>query len=255
MRIRSMCSGEVLLVVETGEDGALDGVHLFHGVDGEKLVLLLIETEDGSGLSVVGAHSLDEGLLVVIRSLDESITGLVVLALNLGRVELDVVRSAGSLVNTAAFNSLDEDLVINLELNNLIDALALSSHHRVELLSLNGSSGEAIEEHAVEASRRGHVLLEQTDDELVVDEATSGHDILGLLAELSASGNGISEHVAGSEMADAKILGDGGSLSALAGTGRTNQDNVHLGLGGANGASLNLGHDGVSANVLEIHDL
>ena len=82
---------------------------------------------------MVGTHSLDEGLLVVIGSLHKIVTGQVILTSNLGRVELDVVRSAGSLVNTAAFNSLDEDLVINLELNNLIDALALSSHHRVEL--------------------------------------------------------------------------------------------------------------------------
>jgi hypothetical protein len=60
------------------------------------------------------------------------------------------------------------------------------------------------------------LTLDHTDDDLVRNESSSVHDLLGLLAELSTLLDLVAEHVTGSEVADVVLLLDGGGLSTLA---------------------------------------
>ena len=60
------------------------------------------------------------------------------------------------------------------------------------------------------------VVLDHVDHDLVADESTVIHDLLGLHTDLGLVGNGSAEHVTSSQMADAVLLLDAGGLGALA---------------------------------------
>ena len=66
----------------------LDGLH---GIDGLEDVTLVEVRENGGSLAMVGLHSAAEDFCVVILALNQGLTGEVILATNLGRVELNVV--------------------------------------------------------------------------------------------------------------------------------------------------------------------
>jgi len=172
--------------------------------------------KDRAGLLVEGLEAGTEGVLVVIRALDEGLTSDVVLALNLGGVELDVVAAAGSLVDTAAGDALDKNLVVNLEVDNVIDLLALLGKNLVEHLGLLHVAGESIEEETLGTGRGVDVLLDETDDKVIIDELASLHDALSLEAERGASSDSLAEHVTGSQVAGTVVEAELGALGTLA---------------------------------------
>lgn len=80
--------------------------------------LSLIVIRDRRRLLVIVREARFECLGIVILSLNQVLARLVVLAFDLGWVEFDVVRSAGRRVNSAAFDTLDEDGVVEGELDD-----------------------------------------------------------------------------------------------------------------------------------------
>lgn len=63
---------------------------------------------------------------------------------------------------------------------------------------------------------RLQLVLDHTDHDLIRDQSTGIHDLLGLLAELGLLADLVSEHVTGSQVADAVLLLQVGGLSTLA---------------------------------------
>ena len=139
-------------------------------------MLLVIVGEDGGSLCVVGLHSLSQDLGVIVLALDKRLASEVVLALNLGWVELDVVRSATCGVNAATLNSLNKNVIVDLELNSLVDLLATRAEHAVELLSLNSGSGEAVKQESSLALGVLGGIVNESNNNLVRNELTSVHN-------------------------------------------------------------------------------
>ena len=181
---------------------------------------------DRSRVLVVVREAGFQGLSVVIWSLNQVLAGHVVLALDFGRIELDVVGAAGGRVNSSALNTLHKNLVIQLELNNKVNFLAALSQHVVEHLGLIEGSRETIQEQALLVFRLGELLLEQGDHQIIRDKATTFHDLISLLADLGALLHSGSEKVSRGYVADAQLVLDDWSLSTLTAARWTQQDYV-----------------------------
>lgn len=120
-------------------------------------------------------------------------------------------------MDKTAGDARDEEGVVDLELNGVVNLLLLGLKHGVELDGLGDGAGEAVEDEAVLALLvRLELRLDHVDHDVVRDKAAGVHNLLGGLAELGLSLDLSAEHVAGSEVADAVLVGNGGSLGALA---------------------------------------
>lgn len=203
-------------LAEDGEHAGPDQLLILGSVDLGPETLLLVVIDDGNGLLVVGDETLLESLGVVVGALDEGLTGDVVLHGDLGGSELLVVGATGGDVDQATSDAGDEEVVIDGELDNGVQALLLVLQHGIQLLSLDNSAGESIENESVLALLVVlQVVLDHVDHDLVTDESTSIHDLLGLHTDLGLVGNGSAEHVTGGQVADAVLLLDLGSLGTL----------------------------------------
>ena len=202
---------------------------------------------------MIASHALDEGLASVILTVHQRLTSDVVLALNLGRVERQVIRATGSLMDATSLDSLSEHVLVHVELENAVDIHVLALEHRVELLGLSHSSGEAVEKDASLALGLAQVVLDKTNDEVVGDELAALHDAISLFAELGASSYCVTEHVASCEMADAEVVSDLGALGSLTGAGGSDHDHIHGRALGALVPALDLGEKVLKANAAKIH--
>ena len=155
-------------------------------------------------------------------------------------------------MNSSSFNSLYENVIINLEFNNSVDFLSSGLEHRVKLLDLNRGTWDTVEEHASLALWLIHLLLEKVDDELVTHEISSSHNILSLLYEFGSLGNSISEEISSSQMADAKLVFDNWSLSSLSSSWWAHHDDVHCWFSHAYCSSLDFGEKVVKLCVSKI---
>ena len=136
----------------------------------------------------------------------------------LGGRELDMVRPSGGRVDQPASDPPDQQRVINLELNCLIQ-LDTSSHmgqHVIELLGLGHGPGEAVKNEAAGTISPRQVVLDEIHHELVRHKLPGIHQRLGLLANISASGHGGTQHVTGGKVAHTKGGHKLGGLGALA---------------------------------------
>ena len=141
---------------------------------------------------MVGLHSAAEDFGVIVLALDEGFTSEIVMTLNLRGVELDMVGTTGGRVDTTALNTLNKDIVIDLELNSLVNDCLLLLEHAIELLSLDSGSWETVKEHSALTLGLLRGILNQTNNELIGNEFTTVHNLLSLLAELCALSNSIS---------------------------------------------------------------
>jgi len=193
---------------------------------------LLVVADDGSRLGVVGSKALLEGLRVVVGALDKGLASDVILHVLLGRVEGAVVGASGSGVDEAAGNAGDEQGVVDLQLDSVLKLLVARLEHSIESLSLGDCTGEAVEDEAVRLVRRLalrwlcnscataaercplagfatdrsdipslallvvlQLLLNHANDDVIADETTLVHDLLGFPAERSLLGDLGSQHV------------------------------------------------------------
>ncbi len=156
-------------------------------------------------------------------------------------------------MDAATLDSLGKHALVHVEFENAVNVHFLVLEHSVELLSLSDSAREAVEEDASLTLRVAQVVLDETNNEIVGDKLTTLHDTVSLLSKLGASSNSVTEHVAGSEMADAKIVLDFGALGSLSGAGGSNHDHVHSGAFGALVAALDLGKEVVKVDGAKIH--
>ena len=98
-------------------------------------------------------------------------------------------------------------------------------------LGLRNSSRETVQNETLLASRAVDVVLDDVDHDIVAHESSGVHGLLSTQTVLRSyhsnehpfptSGNSVAEHIASSEMANAILLLDLGSLSSLSATGRS----------------------------------
>lgn len=201
--------------------------------------------QDGDGLAMVSRQSLHKGRGGIVGTLHEGLTGLVILhglrhglAVGtelhaLGRGKLDMVRPAGLLVNPAAADTLLQDLVGYLQLNDLGNGGTLLGEHLVEGLGLDKGAGEAVEDETEAAVGLLDAVADDADDDVIGHEAAGLHDGGGLETNLGLGGDGGTEHVAGGELGDGEEVLDLGTVSSLPCAGRAEQDhNVARPVGG-----------------------
>lgn len=176
---------------------------------------LLVVSNDRTSLVVVGGQSLLESTLVVVAALNKRLASEIVGHVCLWWVEDLVVGAARSRVDQAACDSCNKELVVDAKLNGVLEGLLHRHKHRVEALSLGDCAREAVEDESGRVSnlfvvprksRCAPVLallvalelaLDHANDNLVADEATLVHDLLGLSAELRLLCDLGAQHVTG----------------------------------------------------------
>jgi len=80
---------------------------------------------DGSGLRVMVVQSSLQSISIVVSSLNQIFTCLIIFTFNLWGVEFDMIRSSRWLMNSSSFNTLDKKFVIKFKFNDLGDFLAI----------------------------------------------------------------------------------------------------------------------------------
>lgn len=136
-------------LAEDGEHAGPDQLLILGSVDLGPQTLLLVVLDNRDGLLVVGDETLLEGLGVVVGALDEGLAGEVVLHGDLGGSELLVVGATGGDVDQATCDTGDEEVVVDGELDNGVQGLLLVLQHGIQLLSLDNSAGESIENESI----------------------------------------------------------------------------------------------------------
>lgn len=136
-------------LAEDGEHAGPDQLLILGSVDLGPETLLLVVLDNGDGLLVVGDETLLEGFSIVVGTLDEGLAGDVVLHGDLGGSELLVVGATGGDVDQATGDAGDEEVVVDGELDNGVQGLLLVLQHGIQLLSLDNSAGESIENESI----------------------------------------------------------------------------------------------------------
>jgi len=72
-------------------------------------------------------------------------------------------------VDTATLNTLNKDVIIDLEFNSLVDGSVLGLKHAFEFLGLDIGSGETVKEHSALALGLLGGILNETNDDLIGD--------------------------------------------------------------------------------------
>src|SRR5690606_33061171 len=170
---------------------------------------LLVEVHQRLGLGVVDLQTLAYGLFLVVLTLDQLFTGHIVLAGLLRRIVFQVVGATG----TAA----DDLLVVHGNFQNVID-LDACVH---QCLGLGNGARKAVQQEAVGAIILSNTLVDQTNDQLVGDQAAGIHHFLDLLAQFGTGLDCGTQHVAGGDLRNIEPLADELGLCALARAGGT----------------------------------
>ena len=156
-------------------------------------------------------------------------------------------------MDSTAFDSISENVLINVEFEDAIDVHVLALEHGVKLLSLGNVTGEAVKKNTTLALGIAKVCLNESNDELIGHELTALHDTISCLTEFRAGSDCVTEHVTGSQVADAKVIFDAWALSSLAGTWGSNHDDVHSGALGAFVSTFDLSEELIEIDVAKIH--
>ena len=159
---------------------------------------------------------------IVVLTDDEICAALVALALNLRRKRLHVVSSLAGGARAATGNAILDHGVGHVDQHHGADLGACL----LENVGLRHIAREAIEKHGDVASGLGDYILDHGGYELIWDELSGFHEVLGGLARLSAFRNGTTQKVSRRDVLEISVLGCELSRNrTLARTGRTQQNN------------------------------
>ena len=158
-------------------------------------------------------------------------------------------------MDTATLNTLNKDVIIDLEFNSLVDGSVLGLKHAFEFLSLDIGSGETVKEHSALALGLLGSILNETNNYLIGDKLTAVHNCLSLLAKLGALRNSVSQHISGGEVAETQLISDARSLSTLSGSWGSNEHDVLLGFVLADFSSLKLSKEVLKLEVSKVGHL
>ena len=211
-----------LVLVEGLSNAGGDLVNIIVSVDVGNLLTVVLQHGGGLGVELVEAGA--ELVLGIVAAVHQGLAGHVVLALHLGRAEVGVVGAATGRVDPATSHALHEKLVVDVQVDDLVDADVLLLEQTVQDLGLVDSSGETVQDKALVALRALDSVGNNTSNNLITHELASIHKRLSLEADLGAVLDGISEHVTSGQVAQAVLLLNSGSLGSLASTRRAEKD-------------------------------
>ena len=134
-----------------------------------------------------------------------------------------MVAAAGSRVDTAAGHAFDDFRIGHCDFENEIDGDARG----LQGFSLRNGAGEAVKEEALLAVVLREAFLHKADDDVVAYQAALIHNDLSSLAEFGTGLHRGAEHVARGNLRNAEVFFNEGSLRALAGTRRSDENQTH----------------------------
>ena len=173
---------------------------------------------------MVDRKALHHDFFFVVVALHQGLARHIVLTLNLRGVVLDVVAAAGSRVNAAARHAFNDFRIGNRDFQNEVD------RHTGGLqgLRLGNRARKPVKEESLLAVILREAFLHKTDDDVVAHKSPLIHDDLGGLAEFGAGLDSSAQHVARGNLGNAEALLNESGLSALTGTGRSDENQTHL---------------------------
>ena len=110
---------------------------------------LAVVADQGLGLLVIDLKALQDGFLLVVVALDQRLAGGVVLALDLGRIEFDMIGAAGGHMHTTAAHAIDDLAIRHIDFEHEVDRHAGILHG----VGLRNRARETVEHVAVSCSR------------------------------------------------------------------------------------------------------
>mmetsp|Transcript_6315 Transcript_6315/g.25625 ORF Transcript_6315/g.25625 Transcript_6315/m.25625 type:complete len:609 (+) Transcript_6315:468-2294(+) len=230
-----------------GSQGALrDVVHRPQALDAPVLGRIGVATggplrvviDQRARLRGIDVEALADRGFLVIGALDQVLAGFVILALDLGRIELDVVGTTRRRVRAAAAHAFDDGIEGHVDFEHVIELDAGGLHG----IGLRDGARETVEQETVGAIGLGNAFLDQGNDQVVADQGTGLHHRIGLETQRGAGLDGCTQHVAGGDLRNAESLADEGGLGAFAGARGAQKNQSHgspFGVGTMNTSRLN----------------
>lgn len=212
----------LVLLIKRLADLVSDQINVVIGINVGHLGTVVLKHRGSLLVELVQAGT--KLLLSVITTLDQGLTSDIVNTSNLGRVEPDVVRATRRRVDQAASDTLNQQLIVNVQVDNTIDGLTLLLQEIIQDTSLVDGTRETIQDETLAALRTIDGLSDDTSDDIITNQLASLHDGLGLATHLGTILHGFAKHVTGGQVAQAVLLLDARSLGSLASTRRTKED-------------------------------
>lgn len=138
-----------LLLLEDVQEALPDLPRLLAGVDLPPDARLLVVTDNRTGLLVVRAQPLRQGVGIVVAPLDQGLARDVVDHLLDWRGEDLVVAAAAGRVDETSCDAANEQVVVDLQLNGVLERSLSLVQHAIELLGLGDCAWESIEDEPV----------------------------------------------------------------------------------------------------------
>lgn len=168
-------------------------------------------------------QALTYGLFLIVFTGGQLFAGHVVFAFNLRRVEFDVVNAARSSVYATTHDTVNDQLVRNVEFKNVVHVDACFFHG----ISLRNSTREAIKQETITAVFLSNTLFYQRDHQLISHQLTGVHDVFRLFAQLGARFHGSTQHITGGDLRNTILLHDELSLSSFTRARSAKQNDTH----------------------------
>ena len=140
---------------------------------------------------------------------------------------MDVEHPTAVLTGTAARDALDQQLGFDVELHHGIERLPDACQHAIEALSLQDRAREPIEDEPAAGVGFGKPLAHHTEHGRIVDELAGIHDGLGATTQFGTVAHMGAQQVSCRDLRDTMALDEALGLRALAGTGRTEENDSH----------------------------
>mmetsp|Transcript_11996 Transcript_11996/g.18054 ORF Transcript_11996/g.18054 Transcript_11996/m.18054 type:complete len:326 (+) Transcript_11996:371-1348(+) len=173
---------------------------------------VLVVANQRCSLVVVDFQTLANRLFLVVLTLNQRLSGLVVLTLDLGRIVFHMVDTTASLMHPATGQTADNFFVIHGNFDHIVDGNSLV----FQSFSLGDGPRETVEQETVLAIRLLNTLFDQRNDDVVRHQAACCHDFLYLLAQLGLGFHRRTQHVTGGDLGNIKPFSNELGLSPLA---------------------------------------
>ena len=126
-------------------------------------------------------------------------------------------------MRAATAHALDDGVERHIDLEHVVEL----DPGRLHGFGLGDGAGEAVKQETLGTVALGDAVLDQVDDEVVADQATGVHHLLGLQPQWGAGLDGGAQHVTRGNLRDAVLLANEVGLGAFAGAGGAQQNESH----------------------------